>query len=307
MRKIIVTFMVLAGAVALTGCKDHSKDIEELESQIAAQQKRLDTKETELRDENVKLRDRIDELEKRLGERGPDAASIADEIKQLRTDMASGNTKETDAKIDALEKRLDTFKDDVVTEAKSEAEKAVAGAMLDEDKIAEIAAKKLADEQAKNAPTKNLEQAMARLDISQAEKDAIRQHVIDSKKEMLDLLDTPTEDGRNFGEEIIDTFLKIQNGKADNTAILTIFGEMSNTIIPGDPGGRTYSQAIDEIKKKNKENIGRILSEEDQNALTRAHEDWTDFEVGEDDPWSALYMERLEKYNEENPPEEKTD
>ena len=65
---------------------------------------------------------------------------------------------------------------------------------------------------------------------------------------------------------------------------------------PGDAEGRTYMETINAIKKKNREAIGRILTPEQQAALTRAHADWTDFEVGEGDPWGPLYLKRLEEY-----------
>jgi hypothetical protein len=168
--------------------------------------------------------------------------------------------------------------------------------MVDEDRVAELAAKKLAEQQANSTPTKNLKQALARLDISQAEQEMVRQEIISAKKGILETLEVPTTTGRNLAVELIDKMLAVQNGDAEQSDLMGIFGDLATLKVPGDASGRTYMDAINAIKKKNRETIGRILTPEDQSKLTRAHEDWTDFEVGEGDPWGALYLERLEAY-----------
>jgi hypothetical protein len=116
---------------------------------------------------------------------------------------------------------------------------------------------------------------------------------------MLETLEVPTADGRVLAEELIDVFIRVANGEAKETDAHAVFLELAGQKIPGDIEGRTYMEAINAIKARNREDISRILSPQDQRKLTAAHEDWSDFEVGEGDPWGALYMERLQKYQQE--------
>lgn len=285
-------------AALLVGCQDNSQEVNKLRADLTAEQKRFDEASNTWASERDAMRADIAALKAQLGTLDADSARpMAERIKELETRVEEGSKPDPElaAKVDALSKQIEGVKQEAVEAARVEAAKA-AGGEMDEAKIAELMAKKLAEEQAANAPTKNLQQALDRLDVSQAEKEQIRQSIIDAKKQILEALEVPTEDGRVLAEELIDTFIKIQNGDAQMTDVQALFGELATKKVPGDIQGRTYMEVINGVKAKNKEEIGRILSPEDQKKLTAAHEDWTDFEVGDDDPWGALYLERVQKY-----------
>ena len=290
---IAVSGLVLAGAL-LAGCQDNSGEVEKLRSDLTAQQKRFDEANDRWASERDTMRAELADLKKQMGTLPEgEARPVAARISELEAQLAEGDNaanEELAAKVDALGKKIDGVKEEAVEAARVEAAKAGSGSVSAED-----LAKAMAEEQAKNAPTKDLAAAMDRLQISQAEKDQIKQHIIDSKQQILETLEVPTEDGRVFAEELLDTFIKIQNGDGKMTDVHALFIELSSKKIPGDIEGRTYAQAIDAVKARNKEDIGRILSPADQEKLTAAHEDWTDFDIGEGDPWGALYMERLQK------------
>ena len=65
--------------------------------------------------------------------------------------------------------------------------------------------------------------------------------------------------------------------------------------VPGDEKGRTYVQVIEDHKKVMRTAIQKILSPADQQRLTAIHADWAEFELGEDDPWTELYVSRMTK------------
>jgi hypothetical protein len=282
----------LAGAALLlaAGCNDQSDEIARVRAEQQMQRTRLDENEERWAAERKQLQDDIAALRAQLGQAGPDEAKpLQERLAELEAKAAG----DTDWVAD-VEARLDGVKAEAVAAAREEAAKG--GGMIDEERVAELAAKKLAEQQANSTPTKNLKQALARLDISQAEQELIRQEIISAKKGILETLEVPTTTGRNLAVELIDKMLAVQNGDAEQSDLMGIFGDLATLKVPGDASGRTYMDAINAIKKKNREAVGRILTPEDQNKLTSAHEDWTDFEVGEGDPWGALYLERLEAY-----------
>lgn len=293
---------LVLGVSLLCGCQDNSKEVEKLRSDLIAQQKHLDESNDRWASERDVMRAEINDLQKLLGTLNADgqpSVPVADRISELEGRLQevgeSSKDEAVTAEVKALNKRLDGIKaelDGVKIDV------AKGGGTIDEDKVAELMAKKMAAEQAANAPTKDLNQALDRLDISQGEKDQILQHIIDAKKQILETLEVPDENGRVYAEELIDTFIKIQNGDAKMTDVHALFIELSTKKIPGDIEGRTYAEAIDAVKAVNREDIGRILTEDDQKKLTAAHDDWTDFEVGDGDPWGEMYMDRLQKYNE---------
>jgi chromosome segregation ATPase len=289
MNKLIP--MAALAAVVFAGCNDNSREVEKLRSDLTAQQKQFDEANTRWASENDQLRAELNALKAKLGTLDAEGARpVAERIKELEEKLAAesagdGTDPALAAKVDALTEKVDavTSKVDAV-----------------DNRVTEVNAKVDAGNQMTDpeaAPEKNLDQAMARLEVSEAEKEQIRQSIIDAKKQILETLEVPTEDGRNMAEELIDTFIKIQDGDAKQTDAMALFLELGNKKIPGDIEGRTYAQAIDAIKARNKEDIGRILSPADQKKLTAAHADWTDFDV-EGDPWGALYMERLQKHQE---------
>ncbi len=285
----------LAGAALflVAGCNDQGDEIARVRAEQQMQRTRLDENEQRWAAERKQLQDEIAALRAQLGQAGPDEAKpLQQRLAELEA-KAAGDAS-LDKKVADIEARLDGVKEEAVAAAREEAAKG--GGMVDEERVAELAAKKLAAEQANNTPTKNLKQALARLDISQAEQELVRQEIISAKKGILETLEVPTATGRNLAVELIDKMLAVQNGDAEQSDLMGIFGDLATLKVPGDASGRTYMDAINAIKKKNRETIGRILTPEDQNKLTRAHEDWTDFEVGEGDPWGALYLERLEAY-----------
>ena len=297
--------LIPAAALAVllvAGCKDNTQEVEKLRSDLVAQQKQFDEANDRWASERDLMRAELEALKAKLGTLNEtDAKPVSERIKELESRMTGVESNPNDdlaAKVDALDKKVSGVREEAVEAAKIEAAKAAAGD-VDEEAIAALMAKKLAEEQAANAPTKDLAAALDRLNISDAEKQAIKQNIIETKKGILEALEVPTETGRVFAEELIDQFVKIQNGDAKEGDLTALFLELNSTKIPGDIEGRTYVQVIEALKTRNKEDIGRILGPEDQKKLTAAHADWSDFDIGDGDPWGALYMERLQKYQAE--------
>ncbi len=144
--------------------------------------------------------------------------------------------------------------------------------------------------------TKNFEEAMVQLDISDAEKSAIRDSILKCKKSMVETLEVPTAGGRIPAEEVIDCLVKMQDqeaGAAEEFQKLILF--LSTEKVPGDEKKRSYVQAIEDYKKLNRETIAKILSPSDRKRLDACHADWSEFELGEDDPFTQLYLARVNK------------
>ncbi|MCZ7605479.1 MAG: hypothetical protein M5U25_05275 [Planctomycetota bacterium] len=216
------TWIPLGGllcAALLCGCQDNSHEISKLQADLAAERKRFDAASDTWASERDAMRADIAALKAQLGTLDTEsAAPMAERIKELETRVDAGGKPDPElaARVEALGKKVENLKDEAVEAARMEAAKAASGEM-DEEKIAALMAKKLAEEQAANAPTKNLQQALDRLDVSQAEKDQIRQSIIDAKQQILEALEVPTEDGRVLAEELIDTFIKIpERRRADD-------------------------------------------------------------------------------------------
>lgn len=144
--------------------------------------------------------------------------------------------------------------------------------------------------------TKNFDEAMVQLDISEAEKQSVRDAVLKCKKAQVETLEVPTKDKRNLAEELIDTFIKAQDNpdKAEGE-IQKLFIFMSTEKVPGDEKNRTYVQVIEDHKKVMRAAIQKVLSPTDQQRLTIIHADWAEFELGEDDPFTILYIARMNK------------
>jgi hypothetical protein len=282
---------VAAAALLLAGCNDQSGEIAHMRAEQQLQLARIQHNEEAWAAERKQLRDEIAALRAQLGDRADGAKPLKERVDALEAGLPGSALGE---RVGAIESQLRRIKDEAVSAAREEV--ATGGGVLDEDRVAELAAKKLAAEQAKDAPTKNLSQALARLDVSEAEQEMIRQEIISAKKDILETLKVPTATERNLAAELIDKVIAVQNGDAEQSDLMGVFADLATIKVPGDAAGRTYMEAINAVKKLNREAIGRILSADDQNTLTRAHEDWTDFEVGEGDPWAALYLERLERY-----------
>lgn len=302
MNRLLSLTGLLGAALLLGACQDNSGEIEKLRGKVAAQERRIDDAERDWAKERADLAARIDALRDELGTLDVDTedgrrVSLTEQLASLETRVAElkdapvGDEKLA-AKIDALEKSLDGIREEAVEAARVEAAK-TGGADADE------VARRLAEEQAANAPTKDLKKALDRLDISEAEKDMIRQHIYDAKQATLETLEIPSADGRIFAEELVDMFIGIQNGDAKQSDFTKLYLELTQTEIPGDIEGRTYAEAIEDIKARNREDISRILTEEDRKKLDAAHEDWSDFDI-DDDPFGELYMERLRKREQEN-------
>lgn len=296
MRKLLL--LVAFAPLALTGCQDNS-EVDSLKSQLAHTKQDLVEAREEARADKAALQARLDELERRLGRTSTEAnaPTLREEIEALKVKAAAA--KHEGAADPELEKRIAAMEEKV-----NKVEGKVDNANAEVSKVKEETAatkKEVADAKNATTQTKDFNQAIARLDISEAEKQAIKDEIVKSKKEMLELLEVPTADGRHFGEELIDTFIKAQmSGENKQAEIMGIFADLSQTKVPGDAQGRTYVQMINEVKKRNRDSIGRILKPEDQKKLDAAHADWTDFEGIEGDPFGELYMARLKKYQEEN-------
>ena len=300
MRRLIPALLAVACLSFLAGCADHSDEIDELKGLIATQQTELDSVREDFETETDKLRKEIERLRAQLGDtpEGAEAVSLAERLKVLQERLAEvekGSEAEGElaAEVAALKKKFESVKTEAIKAAELVAAKTVGN--LDEERLAELIAEKTAEAAVRNAPTKDLATALGRLEISDAEKDAIRTHVIDAKRERLELLEIETADGRVFAEEVIDIFIGPGEQADKHGKIIKIFMELMTTKVPGDAQDRTYAEALEEIKRNNRENIGRILSDEDRRTLSNAHEDWTEFEVGGDDPWGELAAERMDK------------
>ncbi|MCF6227213.1 MAG: hypothetical protein L3J82_00885 [Planctomycetes bacterium] len=293
MKNLIPLTAIMAGLLLFSGCTDHRSEIEDLEARVATNTKKLNQQREELEAENDKLRAELDRLNQDIA-LPADSESVSSQLSDLKSRVTGVEGSDSSTDTTGLEKRLnekiDAIKADVTSLETARA--------VDKEEMAAVIDKKMAEESAANAPTKSLDKALDRLDISQAEKDQIEQHILDSKKETLELLEIPTADGRSFAEELIDTVIASQKS-GNNSSIMKLFAELQSTKIPGDIEGRTYAEALDTIKKQNKEDISRMLSEEDRKKLSNAHEDWSDFDV-ENDPFTELYMERLLKSEEES-------
>lgn len=296
MRKLLL--LAAFAPLALAGCQDNS-EVDSLKSQLAHTKQDLIDAREEARADKAALQQRIERLEMRLGKASMEAGqpTLREELDALKAKAAQA--KEGGADASELEKRVAAMEEKVNhVEGKVDSTNAEVSKVKEE-----TAATKKEVAEAKNATTqtKDFNQAIARLDISDADKQAIKDEIIKSKKEMLELLEVPTSDGRHFGEELIDTFISAQmTGENKQAEIMNLFADLSQTKVPGDSQGRTYVEMINEIKKRNRDSIGRILKPEDQKKLDAAHADWTDFEGIEGDPFGTLYMERLKKYQEAN-------
>ncbi len=291
--------LAAAGAAMLfvPGCKDQSDEIASLQASVATQRRQLEDSEKQRHDESKRLQDEIDALRGQIGPVKLEGEKpLADRLAELEANAGKDDSAETQKRVAELERQVDAARKETATVQDELAKVAAGGGEINEEKVAELTARKIAE----SAPTKDLKQAMDRLSISQAEKDMIRQEILDAKKGILETLEVPTADGRNMAEELIDTILRVQGGKGENAEFMKLVGELSLQKIPGDAQGRSYWDAINDVKKRNRENISRILTPEDQAKLDKAHQDWTDFEVGDGDPWGPLYMERLEKYQAAN-------
>ncbi|MBE7492013.1 MAG: hypothetical protein HS108_09710 [Planctomycetes bacterium] len=295
--------LLLAALPFAAGCGQNTAEIERLNSELARQKTAQAEAQTRWENERDALRRDLNDLRSRVGEAqaGRPDRPLGESVSDLDRRMAKleqGGGGKLDERVAALEGKIDGVRKEAVEAAKVEAAKAGTGATTGMTK-AELDAymdKKAAEAAEANKPTKNLAEVLARLSISDAEKEQLRQSVLDCKKAQLELLETPTADGRVFAEELIDTFIKIQDGKATQADVTKLFLEIVATKVPGDPQGRTYVQIIEEHKQKNRDNITKLLSPDDQKKLTAAHADWSEFEVGDGDPWGALYLERMQKY-----------
>lgn len=145
-------------------------------------------------------------------------------------------------------------------------------------------------------PTKNFDEAMVQLDISDAEKETVRDAIKKCKKAQVETLEVPTKDKRVMAEELIDVFIKMQdNPDKAQQELQELFIFLSTEKVPGDEKNRTYVQVIEAHKKVMREAIQKILSPADQQRLTACHADWSELELGEDDPFTILYISRMNK------------
>jgi chaperonin cofactor prefoldin len=280
--------MIALAVLAMAGCSQND-DVARLRAEIARQDIALQAEAAKWESERDALKREIAAMRARLGEVAeadpsrPLAEVIGELVKRVDAVEKSGESGMA-SRVSAVEAKVEA------TDKKAEEAKAETGQLRQEMKEAWAAERVVA------TPNKNFAQAIARLKISEAEKEAIRQSIVDCKKAQLELLETPTADGRIFAEEVIDAFIRVQDGKASQADIGKLFMEIAGTKVPGDAQTRTYLQVIEEAKKANRENISKLLTKEDQDKLTQAHADWSEFELGEGDPWGALFMQRMEKY-----------
>lgn len=302
-RLALIAVPALLALPLLGGCNQNSAEIERLNVEVARQKTTQAESEARWEGERDALKKDINDLRARIGEgkdgqpTRPLGETVSDLDKRM-ADLEKAGGGKLDERLAKLEGQIDGVKKEAVEAAKVEAAKSGGGSTtgMTKEELDAYMKKKAEEDAVLNQPTKDLKAAMDRLAISDAEKEQIRQSILDCKKAQLELLETPTADGRIFAEELIDTFIKIQDGKATQADVGKLFIELVATKVPGDAQGRTYVQVIEEYKQKNKDNIGKLLTPEDQAKLTRAHADWSEFEVGEGDPFGALYMERMQKY-----------
>ncbi|MCC6572979.1 MAG: hypothetical protein IT462_04225 [Planctomycetes bacterium] len=294
----IMLALAAVALLALSGCKDHGADIRALQDDLASTRGALEDARADAERQQgyaaqrlKALEDKLDALER--GYSGADIAALRKDVVELR---ATGKPVEAglEKRLAEVETRVERIKEETATKAEMKP------AAVDEKTISAIVDKKLAEQQESATPTKNFADAMERLNISNAEKAAIRDEVKKTKKDMLELLEIPMHNGRVPAEEVIDTLIRIgakEQGADERFGKLLL--ELSSEKVPGDPQGRSYVKAVEDLKKQNREAISRVLSPADQRKLDAAHKDWSEFEIGDDDPWGAIYLERLDKYNKE--------
>ncbi len=278
------TLLLALCCVVLAACGNNDEQLARIQGELAAQAARVEESERRQLLDRKQLLDELAALRRQLEQSQP--AGQPQRAQASETDQLAKC-------LTAIDQKLDAILEQAVAAAREEAAR-VAAPAIDNDAVAEMAATKLAADQAANAPTKNLEQAFERLTAGDADKQRVRAAIIDAKRRILETLEMPTADGRVLAVELVDAIIAQHSGTGTQAELQRLFGTLATTKLPGDASGRTYLEVINDIKHANREAIGTILSEEDRRKLKRAHEDWTDFEVGEDDPWAALYLQRLE-------------
>lgn len=305
MRMIALPFAAAGlAAFGLSGCKDHGAEIRALQDDLVAAREALEESDAARNRLRADTNARIEALQDRLESLALHPLQ-AREVETLRAEVAELKAEGVTSVLPAIEKRfaevearVDRVKGDAA--ASAAAKVAEMRPRADDRAIAAAVERALQEREKYSKPTKNFDEAFGRLNISDAEKLQLREEVKKTKKEMLELLETPMTSGRIPAEEVIDTILRVSakdDGAHDRFAKL--LRDLSTEIVPGDPRGRTYVAAIEEIKKTGREAMARMLSAEDQRRLDAAHKDWSEFEIGPDDPWGPIYAERLDKYNRE--------
>lgn len=302
-RLTLLAVPALLALPLVTGCNQNASEIDRLNTELSRQKTLQADAEARWEADRDALRKDLNDLRKKVGQGkdGVDGRPLDESVQDMERRLAAmekdGGGK-LDERVAVLEGKVEGVRKEAVEAAKAEAGKmgGTAAPGMTQAELDAYMEKKAAEAAEANKPTKNLAEVMARLSISDAEREQIRQSIIDCKKAQLELLETPTADGRNFAEELIDVIIKSQDGKANQTDVTKLFLEITSTKVPGDAQGRTYLQVIEEAKQRNRDAISKVLSPEDQKKLTNAHADWSEFEIGEGDPFGALYMERLQKY-----------
>jgi len=280
------SLIVLAAALALAACgKD--PELATLRAELARQDAEFRLAQSRWEAERERMDADIAQLRgdlARVGKVDP-SRPLAEVVGELSRRVAGLEVKpepDVQARVAAIEAKLESARE--------------AGGGLTEDRVKEMMAEKLAAEVAAAQPTKDFVQVLTRLSASEAEKEALKRSIVECKKLQLDLLQTPTEDGRVFAEEIVDAFIRVQDAVYTQADLTKLFVEIAGTKVPRDAQGRTYLQVIEEAKQKNRDRIGRLLSPQDQTRLSQAHADWSEFELGEADPWRDLFLQRFEEY-----------
>lgn len=297
-RLALLAAPALLALPMLGGCNQNATELERLNTEVARQKTAQAESEARWEGERDALRKDINDLRARIGD-GKDGQLVrplgesVSELDRRMSELEKSGAGKLDERMAALEGKVEAVRKEAVEAAKA-GDGATTG--MTREQLDAYMKKKAEEDALLNQPTKDLKAALDRLQISDAEKEQVRQSVLECKKAQLELLETPTADGRIFAEELIDTFIRIQDGKATQADVGKLFLEIVATKVPGDAQGRTYVQVIEEYKQKNKDNIGKLLTPEDQARLSRAHADWSEFEVGEGDPFGALYLERMQKY-----------
>jgi chromosome segregation ATPase len=284
--------------------KEMGEDLEDAQDEIVILKKARE----EMAKKQVELEKEADAITKTATERGKVQDKLAETVEDMGEDAEKRSKRLTNLETGA--KVLAKLEEDSAKDV-SELEKEVANlkeevAALKKEK--EATAKKLADLEKRLAKlekggsladikaTKNFDEAMAQLEISEAEKEAVRDAVLKCKKAQVETLEVPTKDKRILAEELIDAFIKAQGDpeKAQED-LQKLFIFMTTEKVPGDEKNRTYVQVIEEHKKVMRTSIQKILSPADQQRLTACHADWAELELGDDDPFGKLYVARMSK------------
>lgn len=134
----------------------------------------------------------------------------------------------------------------------------------------------------------------AELGLEGPQAEAVRKELLSGRQASIDLLKTPTASGRVFANELVDAFIDIgAKREGAELRLQKLFGELSTEKIPGQD--KTYMAASEDLKRSVNDRVTPMLDAEQKKKYMAAWgTDSTSVEFETDDPWTALYLERVQ-------------